>query len=468
MRSAVLALLLFPVASLGCKKKPAPAITPVDAGAPAMTAAPPPSATPTVERDPDASAPPPHEPMKAPAPPLPVAPEKLEIVAIGKSWNSRVLWLSRIGSRVWLSAAGLDAFATENEPLVKGRDPLEKLPYKPGVHSMQVVGEWPHLFALRTKNVEGRTESPEAAVFVYAAEDNGPGTWTESKKTGIDWFPHAFLAFREGAILVTGTAERNAAPTYIPDVPNTKVVHVARDGSVSEPKLDIPRHFIAWDGSTDGDVLTLVGAFGVPRKTQELEFALGISLLRVGKDGTKSVPIQSGQSFGMTAYSNPVVEHAGRALIAPRMGMIMEELELWKPNVRTAFVVGPDNKAAPRVMPGGDGCYIQNAMLLGDAVYFHRHCYDDSVDALVRVEADGKSARIDLPRIVKKEGGGFRPAATDKEKSTGFACIPVSFAAREPDDLWINAKCGVTNAYERPAIPVVYRRGRPQEPVVIP
>jgi hypothetical protein len=74
-----------------------------------------------------------------------------------------------------------------------------------------------------------------------------------------------------------------------------------------------------------------------------------------------------------------------------------------------------------------------------------------------------------MPRIVKKEGGGFRVATTDKEKAGGFACVPHSMVVREPDDLWIHAKCGGNGSWDNSsAVPIVLRRGRPQETIVIP
>src|SRR4051812_25594181 len=104
---------------------------------------------------------PPHVTDGGTSAPLPLASDALEVVAIGKTWSSKILWLQEIGSRVWLSGRNLDAYADGDGPLTKGPDLLAKFPYRPGVHSMRVVGAYPNLFALRTKNVNARMESPE-------------------------------------------------------------------------------------------------------------------------------------------------------------------------------------------------------------------------------------------------------------------------------------------------------------------
>jgi len=130
-----IALALLVVGLLTCKK-PAPPPAPVDAGTTITTAS-----------------------AAAAVPPPPLATDTFEIVAKGKA-SSKVLSLQAHGTRVWLSARNLDAFADGDGPLVKGPDPLEKLAYTPGKHYLQVVGVEPHLFVMRT-NVTAARGQPQ-------------------------------------------------------------------------------------------------------------------------------------------------------------------------------------------------------------------------------------------------------------------------------------------------------------------
>src|SRR5688500_2331869 len=127
------AVLLVAIALLHCKKTPS-ATRESDAGSPSASSS---AARPRVldggarsglSEPPvmDASGP---VGAKEP-PPLPLASDALEVVAIGKTYNSRILWAHALGKRFWLSGSNVDAFAEGDGPLVKGPDILQKLPYK--------------------------------------------------------------------------------------------------------------------------------------------------------------------------------------------------------------------------------------------------------------------------------------------------------------------------------------------------
>lgn len=447
MRRAVLLLVLA-----ACKKPPAPApaaqasAEPVAlASASAST-----SATGSVAVAPSASAP-------KSLPPLPVATEAFELVAVGKGWGSRILWLQEAGRAVWLSGNGLDALAEGDGPLAQIPDPLAKLPYKPGIHRLQTVGAWPKLFVLRTKNVNGRLESPDPTVFLRGED----GSFRQAKPVGIGWYPHAFVAYRDGAMLVTGQIQINAAPYYSESEPGTRLIHVNAAGEVSDPKLDVPRAFMAWDASAGGDTLSLLGTIGVAKK-DDMEVGKGIYLLRLRPSGKALIPIQKSNENGMESYFVHVVEHGGRALVTAPPSLTAEGTMGWKPSIRTAFFVDAADKVHARTVPGDENCKLVKAGFFGDVALFRRDCLGS--EAFVRVDADGKAARIALPSLAKKEGGGFRVA---KEKESGLACMPVRFVAREPDDLWIQARCGATDD-DAAAVPAVFRRGHAQEPIVLP
>jgi hypothetical protein len=403
-----------------------------------------------------------------PLPSLPIATDTLEIVAIGKTFNSRILWLQEHGSRVWLSGQNLDAYADGDGALIKGPDLLAKLPYKQGVHSMHVVGAYPHLFALRTKKVNGRIESPEPAVFVYTAEDGGPGTWKESKPLGMSWFPHAFVGYREGALIVNSQIQGNAGPYYTPGEPGTTLTYVAPDGTLSDPKLGLHPHFMAWGASSDRTTLTLLGTFAIPpRAKDEMYDASGAHLVRIGKDGPKKIALQSNLGFALETYWSRVHESGGKAVAIPPSSLT--DGAGWRPNGRTVFIVD-DDKPRPRTVAGDESCYVVDARVLGDDLYAIRRCYSaDVLERMVRVTADGKTEELALPRLVKKDGGGFRAAGTDAERKYAMSCVPGKLLLRGDSDLWVTATCGGGgSSASAPAIPIVLRRGHAQEPVILP
>ena len=399
---------------------------------------------------------------------LPLASDAMELVAIGKSTASRVLWLQDIGGRTWLSARNLDAFADGDGPLVKGKDPLEKLPYKPGVHSMRVVGAYPHLFVLRTKDVEGRMESPEPTVFVYTAEERGPGTWKEAKPLGTSWFPNAFIAYRDGALLVTGQIELNGGPFYNQSHPGTTLTFVGPDGTVSDPKLGVHPHFMAWSAASDGDTLTLIGTVAIPPKAKDEDWdASGVNLWRIKGGAGKRIPIQQNLGIAMEMYSARVSERNGKAIAIPP-GLVTAE-ESWRPNAHTVFEV-EDDKAKARTFVGNESCYVKSALPAGDDIYGLRVCYSDGViEDLVRLRADGKTEKLPLPSLVKDPAGGYRVAKSDAEKKKAIGCVVNSIVVRGRDDVWASAFCGGTGEWDgRGSVPIVLRRGRPQEPIVLP
>jgi len=414
----------------------------------------------------DASAP----PGASEPPPIPLASDKLEVVALGRTYNSRILWAQAVGKRFWLSGLNVDAFADGDGPLVKGPDILAKLPYKPGVHSMHVVGAWPRLYALRTKNVEGRMESPEPTLFVYHSDDRS-GTWTEAKPLGMSWYPHAFVAWGEGAIVMTSAIQFNAGPYLSPGEVATSLSYLAPDGSVSDPGLPIPKDFLAWTAESDGTTVSLLGTVALPtNKPNEFAGTSGVHLVRLTKDGAKRTLIRPTDGEGTLwpeLYKAKVRERGGAAVVSPGSHVLTSG---WTPSSLSTFAVGADGNPRVRTFNGNEFCSLDHVQPVGDAIYGIRECFGESGERydLVRLDAGGKTEKVPLPRIVKNAAGGFR-VATAKEKGA-IECNPTSIAVREPDDVWVWAKCGGNPAlWDRgPAVPVLLRRGRPQEPIVIP
>ena len=186
MRRAALALALL----VACKKKEAP--PPV------------PSTSPSSSTSVAIGPPLPPRAWKESFEPLPEGTEPLHLVAAARDSKKKILSLALYGHTVWLSTNGTDALATGAGALEKARDPLADLPYRPGVHDLQVVGFHPNLFVLRTQ----KKGAPAPVVLVLR-----DGRWREAGPLPFQRKPIAFLAYGTGAIAVTGVHD----PTQNPD-----------------------------------------------------------------------------------------------------------------------------------------------------------------------------------------------------------------------------------------------------------
>lgn len=397
---------------------------------------------------------------------LPLASDKLEVVAVGTSAASKVLWLTEHGSRVWLSGRNLDAYAEGDGPLVKGPDWLAKFPYKPGVHSMRVVGAYPHLFALRTKNVNGRLESPEATLFVYTPEEGGPGTWAKAEELSMLGYPHDFVAYRDGALVVDSQIQFNSEPYFNPPGPGTTLTYLRPDGKLEHPTLGLHPHFLAWGASSDRTSVSFIGTIMVPPKkgTEDTMFqANGTHVVRVTSEGVTTAAVQRDLGIAMETYLAHVHDSGGKALAIPPHSLLGAEGG-WRPNGRTMFVI-EGGKATPRAMAGNDSCAIADAKLMGESIFAIRDCMDEGgTQELVRLTPDGKTERVALPKLVK-DGKAFRVAKTEAEAKQALACKVSSIMVRPPSDLWATATCDGPSVG---GLPVVLRNGRPQEPIVLP
>lgn len=434
----------------GCKRKP-PSAVDADAGVAPIRES---------EATPEPAAAP---PVSADVKPLPLS-DELALVAVGKRTQSRILWLNALGSRVWLSGVNLDAYADGDGPLAKAPDLLKGLPYQQGIHSFRFAGNWPRIYALRTKQIEGRDDSPEPTVFIRRDD----GSWKQAKSIKDPVYPEAFLPWGEGVLFIFSQIERGQTVTYVPDVPGTTLVYVAPDGTVSDPKLPIDRAFVTWSADSDGTTLSLLGAKGIPAPKGSIS-GVGDSVVLVrgnAKDGFTSTTLLKPGIHQDTLMSH-VHESGVSAVISPPPYMTVDD-GAWKPSPTSTYVVR-DGKVEHRKVPvTREGATVASATAVGDAVYVVRKGWADSPDAqtILRMRGDAVE-KLPLPKLAPKEGGGFRLAKTGEKGA--LPCWAEDVVVREKEDVWIWAGCGAGPNADQNAVPAVFRRGRAQdEPVIIP
>jgi hypothetical protein len=392
----------------------------------------------------------------------PPASDSLELVAVGKSWASKIVWLVSVGSRVWLSGMGFDAYADGDGPFISAPDMLKGLPYDGSKHRIDVVGGYPTLFAMRTRRVNTRMDSPETAVFVRNGE-----TWKEAQKVPHDAVPHAFLYWNGGALLVDSQLEYNAGPFYNPERPGTYFTFVASDGTVSDPKIQLERPFLAWTADSDGTTLSLLGTRGNALSKGDVpnDGASGLMLARgSGKAPMSVAKLGPTSTLWLETYWSRVREETGQAIVRPPPSPFVGEEGAWpKTPALSLFAIADGKPKTIKIGNGGDeNCGANDAAAMGSTVYAIVHCMPDATH-LVRVADGAKAQRVKMPMLAKKEGGGFRVA---REKESSFACEAKQLVTRGADDLFIEAACGAGNS--GPGIPAVFRLGRAQEPVILP
>jgi hypothetical protein len=427
MKRRVLLALVFSFGA--CKPKVTPEIAPADAGM-----QPPPTAS--------------IAPKELTPPPRPRS-QELELVAVGKNETSRIVWLKKIGERVWLSGNGLDAYADGDGPLVPAPDLLKGIAYEPKNHRLQVVGAYPRLFALRTKIVEVRGHSEEPTAFVF----QNPG-WKEAKPFERQDAPWSFVPWGDGALLVWSQNMGNAHASYSPDHPGTTFAAVGPDGSVSDAKLPIDRSFMAWSADSDGTYISILGAKGIPDAVSKT-----VLVVRGTKDTLHTTELFTGPTVGMHAFRTSVRETGAAAVVAPNVDYMANETFMWKTGPTKVHVVS-EGQARPQAMTASFSCRIIDADLRGTTLYGQKECLEQKENALMKSEAGAKAESIKLPALVAKDAGGFRKAKTGEAKA--LTCRAESFVLRGKDDLWIVASCGDDD------VRAVFRMGLAQEPIVLP
>jgi len=367
-------------------------------------------------------------------PPAPRA-ATLALVALGRRRGARVVWLQAHGQRVWLSGAGFDAYADGDGLLVPGHDLLDGLPYQSSKHRIIVAGHYPKLVALRALKEDSPTGA-EVAAFVYQ-----PPLWTRAGALrSSEELPAAFVPWGEGALLVESRLTPDRRVNQInPSLPAAWLEYIDRDGKVSDPKLPVPRALLPWAAASDGSTLSLIGYTESAWK--------GVELVRGDAKGFVSAVVSTRNAPEMRDLQ--VTENGQAALVF--------QSALSARGASKEVVVVRDGAAAPRGAGSGDAVecpFVDGVMIDGDA-FLIRRCVMTG-GTLVRVPAVGPASEVELPRVDAAGGQALR-------------CHPKKLVVRAPNDLWIQAACGVGDEGDLvDAVPAVFRRGFPQEPLILP
>jgi hypothetical protein len=442
MRRAALALALA-LLVVACKKKPAP---------------PPPGPTPSSAGSVAIGPPLPPPPWKESYDPLPEGTEPLHLVAVARDSKKKILSLALYGHTVWLSTNGTDALATGAGALEKARDPLADLPYRPGVHDLQVVGFHPHLFALRTQ----KKGAAEPTVLVLR-----DGHWRAAAPLPFQRKPIAFLAYGTGAIAVTGVHD----PTQNPDSyfsgkeRGTVLTKIDADGQVSPMPEPLDDKFIAWNGAWDATGISLIGAIA---EETDLSYGphwvpVGTHIFQLNDDGkTVTTRIQSKKAYHSIVPGFALYRNNGFTTSEPERFYIEEDNERWRPNGATTFRIDRSGTTLLRSITSNHWSYLSRSRFVGDDLYTIQGRRPSSRQAdpvtmqLLRVGPNGKTELIGLP-----------PVLSGKDTGEPIGCEPTEIVAGDAEELWIRAACGCHGDWwdgQCPGtFPAVFRRGGPEQ-----
>ena len=290
--------------------------------------------------------------------------------------------------------------------------------------SVEVVGELPHAFAFRRDDVPCYAiDNPQVVV-------RGATAWGAPiplKREPVP--PHAVVAWQGGMLLVDsliqpcGWATSNPLEAWTKG-PGTTFTFVDARGAVTHPTLDLDPHFIAWDASSTGDDLALVGTFGDPKSVTR-----DIAVVRRHAAGpwTTSVLLH-GTGWRVQSQRTGVAEFGGAALVwgppahddgslvkgAPTEGG--DEIT-WKGHASSIFVIDEHGTRELRFRAPNEGeCRVSDAAYVSGDVFAMVRC----ADGPARLRRVTETAREDV----------------------ALACEPELIAVHA-GELWMRGACGV-------------------------
>lgn len=359
------------------------------------------------------------------------APKPLALVARGHGLASPTARIDVLGSRVWISTGDLEATADGDAALVPGADFAKGTGFVPKKHSLLVVGQWPDLFAFR-RNDEPCAVIDEPKVFTGRA-----GIWTPGPAVrDIAAPPIGFVAWQGSALLVEGQfsncgwAMSGIGPLEAPG-PGTSITRLASDGKVDQPTLDLDPNFVAWDVSSGGDALSLLGTMSGRSGAQPRNIVV---MRRTGSGPFKPTVLVKGTGPSMSSLRAHVRELGTVALVwppparddgTPFAGATMGGDEIaWKGHAATLFVIEGDTHRELKFRAKAEPeCRLVDAAIASGVIHAIVACPG----------ADPRFVRFD-------EGGTPQPVALALPEA-GSSCRAKSLSVRLPDELWILAEC---------------------------
>lgn len=376
------------------------------------------------------------------APSEPALPTTFELVAVGKRSGSKIVWLKKVGDRVWLSGMGLDAFADGDAELGPGSDLTQGLAQKPQ-EGWEYAGNGSSLFALRYQADTYKSDDP---TMIWARD--GKGAWSSGAKVRHyevhEWLRgFGFTPWKDGVLYMYGQAGlSNTGDLTNPALPGTSFQFVSPKGDIKDATFDVPKDVMAWSADSDGATLSLIGNRVVKGKS------LGTVLLRGNEKALAETVLV--ESPATTEQSIIVREHGTAALA-------YQKVDTADGNT-TVYLVKDQAKEARKIqiVPAGSGGIVA-AAYVGGTVYaavVHKEHH-----TLARAAESGEPTTVKLPSLAKGTTG-FHAV---KDGEAGLTCEPTDVFARK-NDLWVTASC----AGQGMKVPAVFRLGHPQEPVQLP
>lgn len=408
----------------GCKRHPGPASS--DAGSPVVE--------------------------KEPVPVVTTAPDKLEVVATAQGLFSPTLRV--FGTHVWLTSDGKDDLLADRDgPIAKTPPLLARLDFTGGLaapgRGIDIVGVYPHLFALYALHGATRNAPIHAMAWTYQPVADKSGTWTKTKPLDLRFYPKAWLAFGDSALIVDSAADRSSNTGFSPSLYERKkagswAIRVAPDGTVADYPLGVGRELVAWSAAADARSLVLLAG----TKPDDGGLGLiGVQSLRIDESMEPHRTELATGAQSADAAGARVRVHGRRTLVVPPTSS--SRAAPWSPDLQTLFAVDEQGASKPIRMPipaGETDCWVVDADFGGDDVFVLRTC-----------DANRRSKEL-----LRFRGAWQQIALPNFNNGT---CTPDAFVLRQPDDLWVTAHCGMASTFSGT---VLLRRGHPQTLVEVP
>ncbi len=388
----------------------------------------------------------------------------LALVASGRDLTLRVFRSAQtekdLGIRV--SGRGFSAHADGDGALVADAvpEPSTDAPYNPKKEVLIYAGVEPNLFAFRRKDVPPL--APDAAAVLVLQGKK----WHAHRLPARGVFPHAFLAWEGGAMLVDSPVQAfgwasSSILEQLDEPTGTVFTQVDPTGALHHPTLGLDPDFMTWGGSSAEQTLALVGTYGDRANGGIPAFGSHdiVVMRRHGQEPFRATVIVKANGPQTQSSRTSIREFGSAALLwpppvrddgTPVSGALAEGGDeiAWKGRASTVFRITDAATTEYTFRSASEqNSSVSDAVLVGQDVYAIVQC-PNALARLVRATADGEPERVELPNV-----------------PTFPTCWPTQITVRAPDDLWVRTDCGPAGKQTGSAI---FRRGHLQKPLLVP